>query len=168
MTDTATPPAADSAPPAQSAPPPADELADLKATVASLKAEAEAAKAQAKALEDAKLTDAQKAARERDDWKRQVDEDRAKIKADRRSVALDKLGVLPKFASFAPDVDPSDPAGAAALEKWAREYPEALKPRDKPTQPADVPEGSELHKILTGAKKSPFMTIDGFRRLLGR
>lgn len=172
MTDTVTPPPQpDAAPPTQGTPPPTlgpAEIAALLDTVTALKAEADAAKAAAKAAEDAKLTDAQRVEKERKDWQAQVDADRAKLKQDRRNLALEKLGVLPKFARFAPDVDPTDPAGAAALEKWAKDYPEMVSRPAPPAQPVDVPEGSMLHKILTGAAKSPFMTTDGFRRLLGR
>ncbi len=171
MSDTVTPPPAPDAQPPTGAPAPQlspEQVAELLATVATLKTENDAAKAAAKAAEDAKLTDAQRAEKDRKDWQAQVDADRAKLKQDRRSLALDKLGVLPKFAAFAPDVDPTEPAGAAALEKWAKDYPEMIKPVAHPAQPVDVPEGSMLHKILTGAAKSPFMTTDGFRRLLGR
>ncbi len=171
MSDTVTPPpASDTQPPSGTVAPQLspDQVAELLTTVSALKAENEAAKAAAKAADDAKLTDAQRAEKERKDWQAQVDADRAKLKQDRRGLALEKLGVLPKFAAFAPDVDPTEPAGAAALEKWARDYPEMIKPVSRPSQPSDVPEGSMLHKILTGAAKSPFMTTDGFRRLLGR
>lgn len=171
MTDTVTPPPApDAQPPPGAAAPQLspDQVAELLTTVSALKAENEAAKAAAKAAEDAKLTDAQRADKERKDWQAQVDADRAKLRQDRKALALEKLGVLPKFQAFAPDVDPTEPAGAAAIEKWARDYPEMIKPVARPSQPTDVPEGSMLHKILTGAAKSPFMSQDGFRRLLGR
>ncbi len=171
MSDTVTPPpASDTQPPTGTATPQLspDQVAELLTTVSALKAENEAAKAAAKAADDAKLTDAQRAEKERKDWQAQVDADRAKLKQDRRGLALDKLGVLPKFQAFAPDVDPTEPAGAAALEKWAKDYPEMVSRPAPPAQPVDVPEGSMLHKILTGAAKSPFMTTDGFRRLLGR
>lgn len=170
MSDTGTPP-----PQPDAAPPPQttqtlspEQVSELLATVTALKAKADAAEAAAKASEDAQLTDAQRIDKERKDWQAQVDVDRAKIKTDRKAMALEKLGIVPKFHGYAPDVDPTDPAGAAALEKWAKGNPELVSKREAPAQPVDVPEGSMLHKILTGAAKSPFMTTDGFRRLLGR
>lgn len=167
-TVTPTPPTPDASPPAASPALSPEQVAELVATVTALKADNDAAKAALKAADDAKLTEAQRAEKERKEWQAQVDADRAKIKQERKSLALSKLGVLPKFQAFAPDVDPADPAGAAALEKWAKEYPEAVATKVQPAQPADVPEGSMLHKILTGAAKSPFMTREGFARLLGR
>jgi predicted secreted protein len=103
-----------------------------------------------------------------------LEEDRKALQAERdalrqtrRKDAMSKLGILEKAAALAPDVDPADPTGAAALEAWAKDNPEFVRRADAQSTPYDVPQGSRLARILTGAEKSPLISRDGLRKLLG-
>ena len=51
---------------------------------------------------------------------------------------LDNLQVLPKYRSFAPDVDPFTEAGKQELEKWAMDNPELLSSRPQQTIKVDT------------------------------
>lgn len=55
-----------------------------------------------------------------------------------RSEVLGRLGVLDKFADFAPDVDAYTAEGRQALEEWAAANPELLSRRPSPTQNTGV------------------------------
>jgi hypothetical protein len=146
------------------APDTAAELAAVKAQMAELLAEREASKAAAEAARLAGLSDAEKLAEE----KAGLAKEREALTNDRRVSALDKLGVQPKYRTFAPQVDPADPAGALALDKWAKENPELLTPRAGPGQPPpQAPEGSMLAKVLSGQVRHPFMSATGLSKLLG-
>jgi hypothetical protein len=146
------------------APDPAAELATVKAQMAELLAEREASKAAAEAARLAGLSDAEKLAEERQG----LVKEREALTNERRVSALDKLGVQPKYRTFAPQVDPADPAGALALDKWAKENPELLTPRAGPGQPPpQAPEGSMLAKVLSGQVRHPFMSATGLSKLLG-
>jgi hypothetical protein len=103
-----------------------------------------------------------------------LEEDRKALQAERdalrqtrRRDAMSKLGILEKAAALVPDVDPADPTGAAALEAWAKDNPEFVRRADAQSTPYDVPQGSRLARILTGAEKSPLISRDGLRKLLG-
>lgn len=103
-----------------------------------------------------------------------LEEDRKALQAERdalrqtrRKDAMSKLGILEKAAALVPDVDPADPTGAAALEAWAKDNPEFVRRADAQSTPYDVPQGSRLARILTGAEKSPLISRDGLRKLLG-
>lgn len=166
MTDTITlDPAPVSAPPAAVDP---GEVAQLRAVVAELLVSKQASEQAAEAAALAKMSDAERNEAERKQWRAEVDNDRAKLRADRKTLALEKLGVASKFFGMSPEVDASTPDGQAALEKWVQQYPELVTTKAKPMQPTDVPEGSALHKVLTGALINPFMSRAGFARLLGR
>jgi hypothetical protein len=146
------------------APDTAAELAAVKAQMAELLAEREASKAAAEAARLAGLSDAEKLAEERQG----LVKEREALTNERRVSALDKLGVQPKYRTFAPQVDPADPAGALALDKWAKENPELLTPRAGPGQPPpQAPEGSMLAKVLSGQVRHPFMSATGLGKLLG-
>jgi hypothetical protein len=146
------------------APDTAAELAAVKAQMAELLAEREASKAAAEAARLAGLSDAEKLAEERQG----LVKEREALTNERRVSALDKLGVQPKYRTFAPQVDPADPAGALALDKWAKENPELLTPRAGPGQPPpQAPEGSMLAKVLSGQVRHPFMSATGLSKLLG-
>ena len=146
------------------APDTAAELATVKAQMAELLAEREASKAAAEAARLAGLSDAEKLAEERQG----LVKEREALTNERRVSALDKLGVQPKYRTFAPQVDPADPAGALALDKWAKENPELLTPRAGPGQPPpQAPEGSMLAKVLSGQVRHPFMSATGLSKLLG-
>lgn len=142
----------------------AAQLAAMQAQVADLTAKNAAAEAAAEATRLAGLSDAEKLAEER----AAVVREREALTLDRRVSALDKLGVQPKYRTFAPQVDPADPAGALALDKWAKENPELLTPRAAGGQPPPkAPEGSMLAKVLSGQVRHPFMTATGLGKLLG-
>ena len=133
----------------------AAELAATKAIVAELTAKSQAAEAAAEATRLAGLSDAEKLAEER----AAVVREREALTLDRRVSALDKLGVQPKYRTFAPQVDPADPAGALALDKWAKENPELVTPKvAPPAPPPAVPPKSNLAKVLAGEVKNRFAT----------
>ena len=150
--------------PTPPAPDLAAQLAAMQAQVADLTAKNAAAEAAAEATRLAGLSDAEKLAEER----AAVVREREALTLDRRVSALDKLGVQPKYRTFAPQVDPADPAGALALDKWAKENPELLTPRAAGGQPPPkAPEGTMLAKVLSGQVRHPFMTASGLGKLLG-
>lgn len=164
--DPEVPPPIDPGPddPTPPAPDLAAQLAAMQAQVADLTAKNAAAEAAAEATRLAGLSDAEKLAEER----AAVVREREALTLDRRVSALDKLGVQPKYRAFAPQVDPADPAGALALDKWAKENPELLTPRAPGGQPPPkAPEGSMLAKVLSGQVRHPFMTATGLGKLLG-
>jgi Skp family chaperone for outer membrane proteins len=148
------------------APEPPAYKARLQALQTQLK-ELSAMKAeQAKAADDSRRS----ALSERE----KLEEDRKALQAERdalrqtrRKDAMAKLGILEKAAALAPDVDPADPTGAATLEAWAKDNPEFVRRADPQTTPYDAPQGSRLARILTGAEKSPLISRDGLRKLLG-
>lgn len=161
MEDQQTAPVAESSAPV--VPDVTSEIDSLKSQLAEL--------LQAKAAADAAADEARRNAlseKERiAEDKKAIEAERAKIKAERRKDALSKLGVIEKAAALAPDVDPSDPAGAKALEDWAKANPEFVRSAAPVSSPFDAPKGSNLGKILSGEMKSPIISRDGLRKLLG-
>ena len=150
----------------QAAPDAAKLAADLAAATAKL-AELEAWKSeQAKAAEEAaraKMSDAQK-----------LEADRAALAAKEKALkdrsrreALAKLGVIEKAHQWAPDVDPVDPAGAKALEDWAKANPELVKRAEMTGHSYAAPPKSALGQILSGERSSPLMSAGWARKLLG-
>ena len=147
-------------------PDPAKLAADLAAATAKL-AELETWKAeQAKAAEEAaraKMSDAQK-----------LEADRAALAAKEKALkdrsrkdALTKLGVIEKAHQWAPDVDPADPAGAKALEDWAKANPELVKATEQTGHSYAAEPRSALGQILSGEKRSPLLSGGWARKLLG-
>jgi len=160
---------------------PADELAALKAQLAAMQAaeqerataaEKARAESEAKAEEErkAKLTAQQKLEEEIAAQRKQIEDTRSQLVNERRSLALERLGVLDKFRSFAPNVDPADPKGAKELEAWAKANPELI--RSAPAQP-DSPlaqlkakANSALAQVLSGQKKSTLVTERNLSKML--
>ena len=150
----------------QAAPDATKLAADLAAATAKL-VEFEAWKAeQVKASEEAaraKMSDAQK-----------LEADRAALAAKEKALkdrsrreALAKLGVIEKAHQWAPDVDPADPAGAKALEDWAKANPELIKRAEITGHSYAAPPKSALGQILSGERSSPLMSAGWARKLLG-
>lgn len=142
----------------------ATELAAARAQLAEFaawKTQQEQAETEAKR---ARMTEAQKLAADREALtaKEKALKDRA------RGDVLAKLGVLDKFHAIAPDVDPADPAGAKALEDWAKANPELVKPRSSDSQPYNAPQGSSLAKLLTGGVKNSIINPRRAAELLSR
>jgi len=149
-------------------------LEELRAQVKSLTAEKEAAeataKADAEAARQAALSDAERLAEERAAWQAEVEGERGRLKGEARAQALAKMGVLEKFAAFAPDVDVRDKKGQAELEKWAKENPELLAPRDQPaaSKPDAAPgrkASTKLQEILSGKRKSMLVSRESIERM---
>lgn len=143
------------------------ELAAFKAAEADRVAAAERAKveAEAKAEDDrkAKLTAQQKIEEELAAQRSQIEQTRNQLVAERRNLALERLGVVDKFRSFAPAVDPSDPKGAKALETWAKENPELVRALPQaadisPLAQLKAKAGTALQQVLSGQKKSTLVT----------
>lgn len=142
-----------------------------------VKVELEAAKAKIAEFEAWKTQQekaAEEAARERMTDKQRLEADRAKLDAERKSLkdrargeALAKLGVLEKAYQWAPDVDPADPAGAAALEAWAKANPELVRQQQRTSHGYEAPPKSALAKVLSGEIKTPLLNPAWARKLLG-
>ena len=88
---------------------------------------------------------------------------------------LAQLGVAEKFRAFAPAVDPKDPAGAKALDDWAKANPELLKPSagSVPSNPMTAKvealgkvAGQALQDILAGKRKSTLVTQSNLSKLI--
>lgn len=141
----------------------AAELTALKEQLASLTAAKAAADEAAEQARRERLSEQERVAEDR----KALEAEKARLKAERRKDALGKLGVLEKAAALAPDVDPSDPSGAKALEDWARANPEFVRSTTPTSTPYDAPKGSNLGKILSGEMKSPIISREGLRKLLG-
>ena len=152
----------------QTAPPPdatalAAELATTKAQLAEFatwKATTEAANEAAKRE---RMTEAEKLAADR----ASLDAQRKSLKDRSRGDALAKLGVLEKAYQWAPDVDPADPAGAKALEDWAKANPELVKAPTVQSHGYNPPPESALAKVLNGTSKNPILSSAWARKLLG-
>ena len=141
----------------------AAELVALKEQLSVLSAAKAAADEAAEQARRERLSEQERVAEDR----KALEVEKAKLKADRRKDALGKLGVLEKAAALAPDVDPSDPAGAKALEDWAKANPEFVRATIATSTPFDAPKGSNLGKILAGEMKSPIISREGLRKLMG-
>jgi len=151
-----------------------EALEELRAQVKSLTAEKEAAEvaaqSEAEAARQAALSDADRLAEERAAWQVEVEGERGRLKAEARDQALSRLGVLDKFARFAPDVDVRDKKGQADLEKWAKDNPELLAPRDQPAAAKpDLAPGrkasTKLQEILSGKRKSMLVSRESIERM---
>lgn len=136
---------------------------------ANAKAEAAAVAAVAKAEEDRKasLTEAQRLAEERNAFAAEVEGTKATFRKEARNQALDRLGVLPAYTDYVPDVDPRTPEGAKALSDWAREHPEAVRATAPTPSAYAPPPKSALARILSGETSHPLLSADGIRRMLG-
>lgn len=141
----------------------AAELVTLKEQLATLTAAKAAADAAAEEARRERMSEQDRVAEDR----KALEAERNKLKSERRKDALGKLGVLEKAAALAPDVDPSDPAGAKQLEDWAKANPEFVRATIPTSTPFDAPKGSNLGKILSGEMKSPIISREGLRKLLG-
>lgn len=178
-------PAAQAAAPATPAQPksvlaptaPAAAEAAAKAEPPPYKRKLQELQSQLKSLAEAKAAQAveqEQARRSALSEREKLEEDRKALQAERDSLrqarrkdAMSKLGILEKAAALVPDVDPIDPAGAQALERWAHENPEFVRRADPLGTPYAAPEGSKLARILSGAEKSAIISREGLRKLLG-
>lgn len=147
---------------------------DVAAELASLKGQLEAL-TKAKTESDNKAEEARKAAlseadklkEEREAFKLEVEGTKAGIRKEARGQAMDRLGILPNYRDFAPDCDPRTPEGAKALTDWAKDHPEVVKAVGTTGHaPMTPPPESMLGKVLSGVAKSPYMTKEGFRKLI--
>jgi len=151
----------------------AAELAALRATVEALtaaKTEADAAKTEAETAAEAArvagLSAAEKLSEDRAAFAAEVEAGKAGIRKEARAQSLDKLGVLPAYRDWAPDVDPRTAEGAAAIEEWAKIHPEVVKQASGAPVPYTPAPTSKIGQVLSGAVKNPFMSAAGLRKLL--
>lgn len=141
----------------------AAELTALKEQLASLTAAKVAADEAAEQARRERLSEQERVAEDR----KALEAEKSKLKSERRKDALTKLGVIEKAAALAPDVDPSEPSGAKALEDWAKANPEFVRLAVPTSTPYDAPKGSNLGKILSGEMRSPIISREGLRKLMG-
>ena len=140
------------------------ELAAARAQLAELAAWKAKVESEAEETKRASMTEAQKLAADREAL---TAKERA-LSARARSEALTKLGVLEKAHQWAPDADPATPAGAKALEDWARANPELVKAPAFNSQPYNAPQGSPLAKLLSGGIKNAIINPRRAAELLSR
>lgn len=161
MSDSTTTDDTQQAPPA--APDTAAELATAKAQLAEFAAWKTKIEGEAEETKRASMSEAQKLAADREalSTKEKALRDRS------RKEALAKLGVLDKAHQWAPDVDPADPAGAKALEDWAKANPELVKAAPVTSHVYDAPPKSALAKILSGEVTNPLLSAKWAAKLLG-
>lgn len=140
-----------------------DDLASLKSKVEALEAEKAArdksaadSAAAAEAERQAKLTETQKLQEKLAALESEQAASKAELRKAKLDSAAERLGVLPNYRKFLPDVDPSDVAGAAELEKWSKEHPEAIRARG--TDAPRPPLSNQLVDIVTGKTKSALVT----------
>ncbi len=141
-------------------------VATLTAQVAELTAERTKAAEAAEAARVASLTEAEKVAEER----KALETEKKSLVTQARQAAADKLGILPKALPLAPDVDPRTPEGAKALETWAKENPEFLRPTNSAPNPlADLANSAKgrLADVLTGKVKNPLITAESLKKMYG-
>ena len=167
MADTIDNPTPDTPAPDNKAPDVAGELASLKAQIEGLTKAKTEADNKAEEARKAALSEADKLKEERAAFMAEVEGTKAGIRKEARGQAMDRLGILPNYRDFAPDVDPRDPAGAKALTDWAQSHPEVVKAQGTHNPaPMTPPPESMLGKVLSGVAKSPYMTKEGFRKLI--
>jgi hypothetical protein len=162
--DAGTPDAGAGTPDAPAAPT-AEAFAELQAQFAALTADKAESDAAAEAARVAALSDADKLAEDRAAFTAEADAMRADLRGQRREAALDKLDVLPNYRKYVGDHDPSTTEGAAALEAWAKEHPEALRQKaagPAPWVPAPL---SALAKIARGEVDNPLVPRESVRKL---
>lgn len=149
-----------------------EDLAALRAKVAELEADKAArdkaageAAAKAEQERQAGLSEAQKLQEKVAALESAQAADKAELRRTKLDAAADRLGVKANYRQYLPDVDPSDPAGQAKLESWAKEHPEAIAPRGGEPQPQPSL-GSKLLDIVQGKVSSPLVT-DGLLKKWG-
>ena len=140
-------------------------LAALEGENAALRASAAEADAAAESVRVAALSDAEKLAEDRAAFSAEVEATQAAFMSQRRTSAFDRLGVLPNYRDYVPAADPQTTEGAALIEKWAKDHPEAVR-QQTTAAPYTPTAGSKLAQLLTGALKSPYATADSARKAL--
>jgi hypothetical protein len=166
--DQSPPPGKTQAPPPPDDVPIARQVEEMSAKIAALEAEREEArKAAEQAKEDAErasLSAEERAKRELEAHQAELKVERDKLRADRLRMELDRRGVTERARKFVPDVDPSTDEGRAALDNFAREYPEFIAQtsdvRPPPVEP-DEATAKRLGTSLRGLKAA----MDNFRAI---
>jgi HD-GYP domain-containing protein (c-di-GMP phosphodiesterase class II) len=155
------------------APPPDDvpitkQIDEMSAKIAALEAEREEArKAAEQAKEEAErasLSAEERAKRELEAHQTELQAEREKLRADRLRMELDRRGVTERARKFVPDVDPSTDEGRAALDNFAREYPEFIAQRGDVRPPPVEPDEATAKRLgtsLQGLKAA----MDNFRAI---
>ena len=143
------------------------ELAAVKSTLTSLESAKADAEAAAEAARVAALSDAEKLAEDRVAFAAEIEQSKAGIRKEARTQALDRLGVLPAYREFVPDVDPRTTEGAAALEQWAKDRPEVVRQTPSGPAPWQPAPKSALAKIMSGETKNPLVTPASVSKMFG-
>jgi hypothetical protein len=161
----AEPPANIAPPAAPGAPPdtPPDYAAQLAARDAQI-AELLAGKADGAA---AALTAAEQLAADRAAFTAELEAGRGEVRKEARTLALDKIGVLPNFRDYVPDVDPRTADGAAALDAWTAAHPEAVRQTTAAPSTWEPRAKGPLARIMSGEVVNPLVSIDAIRRAAG-
>lgn len=149
----------------------AGQLETLQSQIAELRAAKEVAEQAAQEAAQSQLSESERLNNERDAWRAEVEEERARIRIEARAHALSKAGVLSKYHDFVPDVDPRTPDGAKAIEKWIAAHPETVVRTVEPTvNPVDQigKKSSAVAEILTGKRRSTLVTAKSLSKMFNR
>jgi hypothetical protein len=156
------PAAAVEAAPAEAAPDLSAQLEALQGQVAELRAAKAAAEAAAEEAEASKLTEAERLDQERNEWRAEVESERARIRGEAR---------LPAYHDFVPDLDPRTAEGAKALESWISKHPETVQ-RTVEAAPSPLAQlekkSSAVAEILTGKRRSTLVTAKSLSKVFNR
>lgn len=140
------------------------QLAEMQKALDALQAENAEAKKAVEEQKRASMTEAEKLAADRT----ALDNERKQLLADARAAAADKLGIIAKALPLVPQVDPRTPEGAKALTDWAKQNPEFIKAAPSAgMKPYEPPSKSALAAVLSGEKRSPYMGVEDFKKLIG-
>jgi len=136
--------------------PVAKQVEEMSAKIAALEAEREEArKAAAAAKEEAErasLSAEERAKRDLEAHQAELKAERDKLRADRLRMELDRRGVTERARKFVPDVDPSTDEGRAALDAFAREYPEFVAQTGDVRPPAFEPDEATAKRLGSSVK----------------
>ena len=157
--------------PAPEAPDLAGQLETLQSQIAELRAAKAAAEQAAEEAAQSQLSESERLNNERDAWRVEVEEERARIRTEARAHALSKAGVLAKYHDFVPDVDPRTPEGAKTIEKWIASHPETVVRTVEATpNPIDQigKKASAVAEILTGKRRSTLVTAKSLSKMFNR
>lgn len=157
--------------PVEAAPDLSAQLEALQGQVAELRAAKAAAEAAAEEAEASKLTEAERLDRERNEWRAEVESERARIRGEARTHALQRAGVLPQYHDYVPDLDPRTAEGAKALESWISKHPETVQ-RTVEAAPSPLAQlekkSSAVAEILTGKRRSTLVTAKSLSKMFNR
>ncbi len=149
------------------------ELASVKSTLENLGAEKAESDAKAEAARVAALTADERLAELTAKLTADVEAERAALAGERqklidrrRTDALTRMGFDERLHALAPQVDPDEPEGGAALETWGKAHADMAKA--PASAPVFVPKPkSPLARVLSGETRNPLITEKSLGKMFG-